>query len=106
MHFIRTLLSACVVAGLLSGCAGAPESRTADTRTAEERPATATVAMNEDSGAESRDPDEMICKVETTVGSRIRRKVCATRAQWEMSEEYAQDATEKMQRGPKKLEEQ
>jgi hypothetical protein len=103
---IRIFGAALLLATLASGCAATSDTQTADAVMANGNPADATVAMTDRAEGGSGDPDEMICKVEKQTGSRIRRKICATREQWERTEEYAQEATEKMQRGPQKLEEQ
>jgi len=46
------------------------------------------------------DPNEEICKRIRKTGTRQTSKVCATRRQWELSAERAQEATEKMQQRP------
>ncbi|MEJ2603151.1 MAG: hypothetical protein P8172_07625 [Gammaproteobacteria bacterium] len=103
---IRICGAALLLATLAAGCAATTDTQSVDAVMAAENTADATVAMADRAEAGSGDPDEMVCKVEKQTGSRIRRKVCATREQWERTEEYAQEATEKMQRGPQKLEEQ
>ena len=46
------------------------------------------------------DPNEEICKRIRKTGTRQTSKGCATRRQWELSEQQAQDATKKMQQRP------
>ena len=50
------------------------------------------------------DPDELICKKIRQTGTRFKEQICATRAEWERSEDYAQDATEKIKRRPTPIE--
>lgn len=98
---MKTMTQAWLLAAaiLLCGCAanGGPDASAA----AGEAAAVEQTAVAQADSAENYDPNEEICKWEVKTGTRIKSKVCATRRQWEMSEEYAQETTEKMQRSPK-----
>lgn len=57
----------------------------------------APAAGNPNAPAKKADPNEkIICKTEGTVGSRIRDRVCKTRAEWELSRTKAREAMDSM----------
>ena len=43
------------------------------------------------------DPNEMVCHNEEVIGSRMKKRVCATRAQWEKNEADSKEALRYMQ---------
>jgi len=92
---IKTVVFAFIVAAVTYGCAS-----TMDTDSNEAIQDTDTVQA---SGSETYDPDEVTCKRIAKTGSRFKTKVCATNAEWEASEEHAQNATEEMQRRPQAI---
>lgn len=48
-----------------------------------------------------RDPNQMVCKTEETLGSRLQsRKVCRTRAQWEEQRQVDRQTVERSQINP------
>ncbi|MEO6338942.1 MAG: hypothetical protein ABIO39_02790 [Caulobacteraceae bacterium] len=55
-------------------------------------PATVTAQKNA-----AKDPNEMICRNEETLGSRMTKRVCATRAHWEEHETNSKDTLSYMQ---------
>ena len=46
------------------------------------------------------DPDEVVCKRIQKTGSRVKTRVCATRAQWDEAAKQAAEATERLQSTP------
>ena len=45
------------------------------------------------------DPEQMVCRNETEVGSRIaRRRVCRTRAEWAALQAHSREVTDEVQR--------
>ena len=95
MKFGTTLL-AVGVSCLAVGCAS-----TGDTNTRPAIPDEETSIGSETTqvgAAESYDPDEVVCKRTKKTGTRFKSKVCATRREWELYEERAQDITEELQR--------
>ena len=58
----------------------------------------ATAATAQDGAKKVRDPNEMICKKEEVLGSRLQsRKVCLTRAQWAEQRQLDRQNVEKSQ---------
>ena len=92
-----------LITGLaLAGCATAaePERVADDSETvvvAAEAPAPVADSEAEPTTAEL-DPNETICRREAVAGSNFKRRVCATRAQWEATARASRDATETIQR--------
>ena len=43
------------------------------------------------------DPDKVVCKNEAAAGSRLPKRVCATKAEWERRRQEARDSLEKSQ---------
>lgn len=102
MDIIKTG-SALVLALAIAGCASTTDSVRPDTA-AEAETASAT---DEATGADSlkaendvADPDKVICKRMTKLGTRVPSRVCATRAEWEAVQREAQRNTEDLQRRP------
>jgi hypothetical protein len=57
------------------------------------------IAAAEDKGAESKDPNRIICEKQEVAGSRVAtKKVCLTAAQWEERRREDREAVEKGQR--------
>ncbi|MEM1196586.1 MAG: hypothetical protein AAGH57_10820 [Pseudomonadota bacterium] len=48
--------------------------------------------------------DEIICRREAVVGSKFKKKICATRAEWQTLAERSRDTTQQFQRRGKGLE--
>ena len=44
------------------------------------------------------DDDKLICRREATVGSKFKKKICATKAEWETLRKESAEETRKMQR--------
>ncbi len=89
---IKTVGFAVIVVSVTCGCAGTVDT---DRQKTVQRIDTVQGTDND-----SYDPDEVTCKMIAKVGTRFKSKVCATNREWKDSEEYAKDATEKMQRRP------
>lgn len=47
--------------------------------------------------ADKAKPDEMVCKKEAVVGSRMKQRVCMTQADWDRRKQEARDELEKSQ---------
>ena len=47
--------------------------------------------------AKATDADPLVCKTEAVAGSRLPKKVCAPKSEWERRRQEAQDATQKSQ---------
>ncbi|MEM1196587.1 MAG: hypothetical protein AAGH57_10825 [Pseudomonadota bacterium] len=54
--------------------------------------------------AKKNDPDEIICRREAVVGSKFKKKICATRAEWQTLADRARDTTHEFQRRGKPVE--
>ena len=95
---IKTVGFAVIVVSVTCGCAG-----TVDTdrqKTVQRIDTVQGTETGQGTNNDSYDPDEVTCKMIAKVGTRFKSKVCATNREWKDSEEYAKDATEKMQRRP------
>jgi PBP1b-binding outer membrane lipoprotein LpoB len=77
-----------LLAALLAGCAAAPPPA----------PPEKQYRTMAEANAEAKD-DDLICRSERPVGSRMEKKVCATRAEWELAHKRAQDEMGRAQRG-------
>ncbi|MEM9310158.1 MAG: hypothetical protein AAGA34_01815 [Pseudomonadota bacterium] len=54
--------------------------------------------------AKKNDPDEIICRREAVIGSKFKKKICATRAEWQTLADRSRDTTQQFQRRGKGLE--
>lgn len=79
-----------LLVALLAGCASSP--------TAAPTPPEKKYRTMAEASAEAKD-DDLICRSERPVGSRMEKKVCATRAEWELAHERAQQDMGRAQRG-------
>lgn len=77
----KALGSFIVTAFLACGCASST------TTAGDGAEAAKTAEPEQAAGRQDRDPNELICKRVKKTGSNLRTKVCATRAEWEESEE-------------------
>lgn len=80
----------------LAACATAPQTKTPETTMAEATPPAAEAVATTEQQA---DASETICKRQTVVGSNFKKKICATRAEWDLAEKNAREATSAIQRG-------
>ena len=99
---IRSIQLAIVASVLAAGCATTGDTITDES--VQEAGTSASIETAQGNGSDPNDPDEVICKKVKKVGTRFKERVCATHRDWELSEEYARDATEKIQRRPTPIE--
>ncbi len=93
---IRTAGYAIIVLSVTYGCAGTGNTdRQKTVQGVDKVQSTETIQGTEN---DSYDPDEVTCKRITKTGTRFKTKVCATNREWKTSEEFAEHATEEMQR--------
>lgn len=81
----------------LAACATAPSATTATM--ADAKPASEAVAGETqvaDASGDT-DPNKMICKRQTVVGSNFKRKVCATQASWDAAAEQGRESARRVQ---------
>ena len=99
-----SIVLALIAMFLMAGCGGSTatmdDSAAAAAPAAEAGKDTGAAEMAAAADEEYLDPNEEICKRIRKTGTRQTSKVCATRRQWELSEQQAQDATRKMQQRP------
>ena len=74
---------------LLSSAQGAPDQQAAEAATTEDADAAA---------KEEAYQSEVICKRQTIVGSKFKKKICATRKQWALERERSRERTSTLQR--------
>lgn len=105
---LKALPRSCVAATaclLLSACA-TPGGDGQDAAAAPvNKPAQATNQTVAASGA-SQNPDEIVCVKEKITGSRLRRNVCQTRAEWAAMQGGAQETMRELQALPQGVDDQ
>lgn len=87
---------------LLAGCTATPADRTA-TASGSSNDTTEASGQQVASASQTEntaDDDELICKNERVVGSRLPRRVCGTQRQWDAMRSGSQETTRDVQRMP------
>lgn len=97
MRLVSTVLTVAAI-GLVAGCSVLPESQaTIDARngpvfTQEEKDAMSTEEMVALYNAEVREQDELICRRERVVGSRLKKTRCLSQAEWQQAHLNSREA--------------
>ena len=89
-----TIICVFITALLMSACAG--ENKNQMSPLAKETGKVAAAGQMDSSA--TADDQEIICRMTSTTGSRFKRKVCATKAQWAMLDGKNQDKTDEFKR--------
>ena len=105
MHKSITSLAPVMVVIALTACSSMPESQaTVDARNGPEFTQEQKDAMSSDEkvalfNAEVREQDELVCRRERTVGSRMNKTRCFSRSEQKANQEESQEALRRMQNG-------
>jgi len=83
-------------AAALSACASHPESPESAALTTPQAVQTEVVAVKV-APDDGKDANDLVCKPVATIGTRLTRRVCKTRAQIEWEQQVARSETERMQ---------
>ena len=98
------IISAAILAAFgVSACAtapaSAPQAEAAPATTAKtEMPATDATMTDAKVAETSSDPNREVCRREAVTGSRFKKKICRTAAEWEALREAAKETTGEFQR--------